>query len=97
MAPLTFVSGISISGGGIFGDFIGLAFFLLISGDCFPSGGALALCHSFCHSCNGLAASNIVLRGRYSSWLLVTNSRSSIFWFGSNWARNTPLATNCDL
>jgi hypothetical protein len=44
-----------------------LAFFLFISGDCFPSGGALTFCHSFAHSWTGLAASITRLRGRYSS------------------------------
>ena len=79
MLGFTLDAGRSISGGGWFGDFIAFAFFLFISGDCFPSGGELRVRHSFCHSCRGLAASRIRVRGMYSSWPVVTNSRSSIF------------------
>jgi hypothetical protein len=50
MLGFTFDAGISISGGGLGGDFIGVGFFLFISGDCFPSGVTLTLCQSFCHS-----------------------------------------------
>jgi hypothetical protein len=94
MLGFTFDAGRSISGGGTLGDFNGFAFFLFISGDCLLSEGALSFCQSFCHSCNGLAASSTRVRGMYSSWLLVTNSRSSIFWSASKCAFNVPLAIN---
>jgi hypothetical protein len=95
MLGFTLDAGRSISGGGWFGDFNAFAFFLFISGDCFPSGGELALCHSFCHSCNGLAASSIRVRGMYSSCPVVTNSSSSIFCSASKCALRVPLAINC--
>lgn len=77
---LTLESGKSISGGAFGGDFIGLDFaFLLVSGDCFPSGGAFTSCHFLFHSCNGLAASTTLFLGRYSSWFKVLNSSHSIF------------------
>lgn len=67
------------SGGGCCGDFIILALpFLLISGEALLSW-EFTLCHSLTQLCTGFAASMTALREMYSSWLLVKNSKSSIF------------------
>lgn len=82
------------SGGCVCGDLSCLFLpFLGISGD-FVSA-ALTFRHSFIHMCAGFAASMTCFRDTYSSWLVVRNSKSSIFCSASNCARSVPVATSC--